>query len=137
MNDLGSLLMRLKETFPVTQILTSMLALIFVVAGTAKLLGLQIEVELFTKWGYSDEFRLFIGAAEVIGAIGLFLPRFVLFAAGGLGVIMAGAIYTHLRHAEIAQAIIPLGLLILLAFVIFLRNLPRIFPERSTPAGLQ
>ncbi len=123
-------------SLPLTQILTGVLALTFAAAGMAKLLGLQIEIELFTKWGYSDEFRLFIGAAEVMGAIGLFLPRLALLATGGLGIIMAGAVYTHLRNAETAQAIIPLGLLGLLAFLIFLQHIRKTPHKVEKPTGL-
>lgn len=123
-------------SLPLTQILTGVLALTFAAAGMAKLLGLQIEIELFTKWGYSDEFRLFIGAAEVMGAIGLFLPRLALLATGGLGIIMAGAVYTHLRNAETAQAIIPLGLLGLLAFLTFLQNIRKTPHKVEKPTGL-
>ena len=61
----------------------------------------QVEVvENFTRYGHTDAFRLFIGAAEVSGAIGLWIPRLAFWAALGLIIIMLGAVYTHVTHAE-------------------------------------
>ena len=76
------------------RLLTWLLAFIFIGAGIPKVLGLEQAVEGFTHFGYSAWFRLFIGAAEIAGGIGLLIPSLTRMAAVGLLAIMAGAIWT-------------------------------------------
>lgn len=93
---------------------SGLLTALYLFAGGMKLYGPTEAVEGFRKLGYSDAFRLFIGAAEVSGAIGLWLPRLAFWAAVGLGIIMLGAIYTHISQAEG-----PWGALVALCLLIF------------------
>jgi VIT1/CCC1 family predicted Fe2+/Mn2+ transporter len=65
-----------------------------------------------------------IGAAEVLGAVGLVLPALTgahpwltPVAALGLALLMAGAVYTHLRRKEGPAFVPPSVLLLLAAFV--------------------
>ena len=53
-------------------------------------------VAVFSKIGYGQGFRILTGLLEVVGAIGLFVPRFTFYAAVLLGVVMIGAIGFHL-----------------------------------------
>ena len=54
----------------------------------------------FEAWGYPAWFLYLIAALETAGAIGLLIPRLAPFAAGGLILIMIGAMYTHLTHDQ-------------------------------------
>ncbi|MEO3680418.1 DoxX family protein [Rheinheimera sp. FR7-31] len=83
-----------------SRILSYMLALIFFASGAAKLLSLPFEVEAFARWGYSIEFMYFTGAIELLGAVGLLLPRLSSFTSVCLGGLMLGAMATHLAHNE-------------------------------------
>src|SRR6185295_17597081 len=65
-----------------------LLALEYAFAGITKLSGQEEGVQGFRNLGYGDNFRLFIGAAEVAGAIGLLVPRLRGWAAAGLTIIM-------------------------------------------------
>jgi uncharacterized membrane protein YphA (DoxX/SURF4 family) len=76
-----------------TWCLTVPLAALFLLAGAGKF-GAEATAN-FERFGYSDAFRVFIGIAEVAGGIGLLVPRLATWAAAGLVVIMAGAVYTH------------------------------------------
>ncbi|MBX3023436.1 DoxX family protein [bacterium] len=90
-----------------------------VVASPPKLLGNPQAVEGFAKSGYSDAFRLFIGASEFLGGIALLIPRLAFWSAAGLIVIMIGAIYTHLAGndaANVGPAAVAFALLILIAY---------------------
>lgn len=65
-----------------------------------------------------------IGAAEVAGAVGLILPgalniapALVAWAGLGLALLMAGAVYTHLRLRDAFAPALLLGLLSLFVFV--------------------
>ena len=83
-----------------SRILCYILALIFFASGGAKLLSLPFEVEAFARWGYSIEFMYFTGVIELVGAVGLLLPRLSSFTSLCLGGLMLGAIATHLAHNE-------------------------------------
>lgn len=95
--------------------LTSVLALFFLLSGYGKLSngeasgGLRFD-EQFVAWGYPAWFALVVGAAEVAGAVGLFVPRLRFYAAGGLIGLMLGAVGTHLVNLEAIAAPIPLAL---------------------------
>ena len=54
----------------------------------------------FAAWGYPEWFLYVIAGLEIVGAIGLLVPRFAAHSAGLLIVIMFGAMYTHLTHDE-------------------------------------
>lgn len=54
----------------------------------------------FEAWGYPEWFMYVIAILEAAGAVGLLIPRIAPYAAGGLMVLMLGAMYTHLTHAE-------------------------------------
>jgi putative oxidoreductase len=94
----------------------------FVMAGISKLAGAPQMVEEFHRFGYPDWFRVLIGAAEVGGAIALLVPRTAILASMMLGVIMAGAVTTHLRFGETLPAMVPLVLFVLVAAVGYARR---------------
>ena len=108
-------------------IATGLLAAVFLAAGGMKLRKSQSElVESGQGWAGDLPAGLvkFIGAAEVVGAIGLILPGgshiatwLVPTAAIGLAIVMVGAIITHLRRTEFPNVIVNLVLLALATFV--------------------
>jgi len=93
------------------------LALLYIVMGVPKLGELSTAVHQFDRWGYSEEFMYFIGIAEFIGAIALLIPKVRLAAVGGLSIIMAGAIYTHIAFDPAFVVTLPTVSLALLIFV--------------------
>lgn len=109
-----------------------LLALAFAASGITKLIGMQAHVDHFAKWGYPDWFRIFVGAAEVVGAIAIVVPRASLVAAAGLGILMLGAAYTHLANGEGSQAPVPLILLALLGYVAWSRRSAPVQLVRTT-----
>ena len=56
--------------------------------------------EFFTASGYPVALMYAVMAAEVLGAIGLFVPRARLYAAAGLALLMLGAIATHAKNGD-------------------------------------
>lgn len=73
-----------------------LLAVLFVFAGLVKLVGLQEEVDAFTRIGLGQWFRYLTGTLELVGGIGLLIPRLSGLAALGLVGVMVGAVITHL-----------------------------------------
>ncbi|MGY0155992.1 DoxX family protein [Edwardsiella tarda] len=101
------------------RVLRAILAVIFLLSGVAKLMALPFEVAAFERWGYAIGFMYVVGLAECAGAVGLLLPSVRRLAAGGLILLMLGALQTHLRHAEGGMAVLAALLLLALALVVW------------------
>ncbi len=107
----------LKQNYRRLWEVTVFLAIVYLGAGISKLAGLPVWVDSFHAWGYSDMFRILVALAEIAGAIVLLIPRVASIGAVGLGLVMLGAIFTHLFHGWAVIALVPLVLLVLLAYV--------------------
>lgn len=89
-------------------------------SGIMKFMPNAEMVDSFARWGHSETFMMMIGAFEIAGAIGLFIPKLRKWAILGLLLIMAGAIFTHITAGEYhllggaAMAIVLLALVFLL-----------------------
>ena len=68
----------------------------FLAAATAKLTGQPMMVDVFARLGLGQGFRYVTAAVEVIGGIGLLIPKFAGKAALLLAVTMACAVLAHL-----------------------------------------
>jgi uncharacterized membrane protein YphA (DoxX/SURF4 family) len=108
-------------------IVQGLLALVYLSAGVGKL-TMSAE-ELNADFPMPDEFMRFIGACEVLGAIGLILPGVLRIrrgltplAAAGLVIIMTGATVLTLAEGDVAEALIPFALGLLAAFVAYGRR---------------
>ena len=96
-------------------IVQALLALIFLFAGSIKLI---VPIEMLTAQmplRLPGPFLQFIGVAEVTGAMGLILPGLLRIrpmltplAACGLVIIMIGATVVTLAGGEVVSALIPL-----------------------------
>jgi putative oxidoreductase len=92
------------------------LAAQFVVGGVLKLTADPAMVAMFDSIGAGQGLRLFIGACEVAGAVGLLVPGLVRLAATGLVLLMIGAAVTNVVALQISPAV-PLVLLVLATVV--------------------
>ncbi|TWF95165.1 DoxX family protein [Saccharopolyspora dendranthemae] len=72
-------------------VLQVLLAAFFVFASMPKLLGDPTAVQMFDLIGFGQWFRYFTGGVELLGAIGLLIPRLCGLAAFGLALVMVGA----------------------------------------------
>src|SRR5438132_1199796 len=61
--------------------LTIVTAGMFLLAGTLKLMGVEMEVQLFAVIGIGQWFRYLTGALEIAGAVGLFVQALAPYAA--------------------------------------------------------
>ena len=85
-------------------------------------------------------FQLFLGVAEVLAAVGLILPgltrilpSLVIWAAGGIMVVLASATVYHLVRGEISSAAITLVLLAMATFLAYMRL--RVVPIQARRAA--
>lgn len=83
----------------VTWLLQLLLAVLMAGPGSQKFTGSTWE-RMFRVWGYPDGFYLVIGAIEVVGGIGLLVPKIASYSALMLAVVMAGAAATHIIHGD-------------------------------------
>jgi len=102
-------------------VVSALLALIFVLAGVAQLISADIVVERFQVWGYPVSLVPVVGLIEVIGALALLVPSVASLGAIGLGLVMVGAIITHVAFGSAPFALVPLVLLVPLAWVAYRR----------------
>jgi putative oxidoreductase len=102
-------------------IVIGLLACMFVLSGVVKFVNPEAP-EQFANFGYEDWFRVLIGVAEIGGGLLLLAPRTTFYGAAALGIIMLGAVYTHLAHGQVPQALVPLVLFGLLAYVGYARR---------------
>ncbi len=102
--------------------LSAVVAITFVAVAIPKLMGDEHMISTFERFGLSLNFLRFIGVAELAGAVGLFLPRLAPLAAGGLGLVVAGAVVEHLMYDPVTQAVPPAVLLVLCAFLAYSRR---------------
>src|SRR5690606_12347708 len=102
-------------------ILDGAVAIIFVVTGLRKLLSFGTVASDFESWGFHPAFMYMIGIVELAGAVALLTPRARIPGIVGLGVVMLGAIGTHIYAGEYYQLLLPLALLVML-IVLFLMS---------------
>ena len=103
-------------------IASAVLALIVGAAGIAKLMGVPMVHQSFGILGLPSWFGYFIGAAEVAGAVGLFIPQLYRLAAIGLSIIGAGAVYFHVMYTPISAGVPAIIVLALALFVALKRR---------------
>lgn len=101
-----------------------LLALLFMFAGVMKF---TTPMEQMTKMmALSGGFIYFIAVAEILGAVGLILPRWLgikpwltPLAASGLFIVMIGATVISMRTGPVAAAILPIVTGVFCAFVAY------------------
>lgn len=93
-----------------------LLALMFVAAGSSKLMGKPEMVGLYEVIGIGQWFRYVTGLLELSGALLVVLPRTKFFGASLLGMVMTGAVLTHLFILHNAPTV-PVVLLLLAGIV--------------------
>jgi hypothetical protein len=127
-----------RKTTVVLWIIQGLLALLFLVAGVAKLVMPIAEMTKGTS--LPGLFLRFIGVAEVLGAIGLILPGLLRIrrdltplAASGLVIIMVRATVVNLEGGQKVAAVITVVAGLLAAFVAYSHW--RTAPPRESPSA--
>ena len=88
------------------------LAVAFVFVGISKLQGRSAVgwTERFAHWGYPANASYVVGVFEILGGLGLLIPRWRRVAASNLVALMIGALCTHAVQGEFPRLIPPLVL---------------------------
>ena len=92
--------------------LAILLAVVFVRTGISKLGGPSASgwAGRLAHWGYPPYARYIIGALEILGGLGVLIPRCRRSAAVILAVLMLGALATHAVYGEYPRLVPPLVL---------------------------
>jgi uncharacterized membrane protein YphA (DoxX/SURF4 family) len=103
-------------------VLQVLLGLFFIYNGFQKLSGIEKTMGFFGSMGLPGWMAYLIGGGELLGGIGLLIPRTVRLAALGLIIIMAGAVFMHATKipgglSGGTAAIVALVLLVVLYFL--------------------
>jgi uncharacterized membrane protein YphA (DoxX/SURF4 family) len=106
-----------------------LLAILFIMMGSQKLMGEAEVTANFARWGMPGFMLTAIGALEIAGGLGLLIPKLAGLAAVGLIGIMIGALFTHLSHGEMDMAPVPLVVMVLLAVIVYVRNPIALLPK--------
>jgi putative oxidoreductase len=111
----------------VAVILEILLGLLFIMSGFSKVAGVKMQVDSFTKLGYPQWFRVLIGLLQIIGAagfiIGIWTQSIGAWAGIGIGIIMLGAVVTHIRAKDPVGAVsVPFVLMVLALAVTFIHS---------------
>jgi putative oxidoreductase len=96
--------------------LQAVLALMFAMAGLAKVGGDVAMVEMFATISIGQWFRYVVGALELAGAVGVLIPRLSGVAALGLIGLMAGATLTNVFVLG-TSPLLPIALILLSVLV--------------------
>jgi len=107
-------------------IVSGLLTLVYLFAGSLKIATARDKLLSQLPWveDFSPVQVKLIGAVEVLGAVGLILPRLLdivpmlaTVAAAGLVLVQAAAIAVHVRRGETTQLPVNAVLLVLAGFV--------------------
>jgi putative oxidoreductase len=104
-------------------VLQGVLGVAAIAAGGTKLLGADMHVENFDRFGYPQSFRVVIGAVETLagaGLLGAFVVTDALALAGAVafGVVLLGAVGTHIRVGDDASVMAAPAVLFILALIV-------------------
>jgi putative oxidoreductase len=87
---------------------TRKLQRVFVVAGGAKLAGVDIMVQKFDLVGLGHSFRILVGSLEIIGGLCLLVPRTGVLGATLVACAVAGFLSAAIGHGvPLASRLIP------------------------------
>ncbi len=106
----------------IARILQVLVGLAFIYFGIKKFMYLPATVGMFSSLGLPGVLAYVIAAAELLGGIGLLIPRLVRPAALGLVLVMIGAVVMHATKIPggLAGGTAAIVLLVLLLVVLWL-----------------
>lgn len=91
----------------ITLVLCGLLTLALTGAGISKLMGQEMHVQNFARWGYPPFFLYVVGASQIIFVILLWIKSLRKWAGLGILGMFIGAVATHIMAGETSQVVVP------------------------------
>ncbi|MFW6597320.1 DoxX family protein [Propionibacteriaceae bacterium Y2011] len=101
-------------------VVQALVALNFAFAGISKLIGDQMQVDMFITLGTEPWMRFLVAVCELAGAVGLLIPRLTPLAAACLSLLMIGAVIATVAVIG-GSVVLPLVLALVTAAIAVLR----------------
>lgn len=85
-----------------------LMAALFIMSGTQKLMGSPMMITNFAKYGLGDWFRYFTGTCEIVGALLLLWPKTSFYGALLLLCVLIGAFVAQLTvlHGDVIHVLV-------------------------------
>ena len=112
-------------TSPVTialWVVQVLLAAFYLMGAVPKILGDPVVLENFALIGFGPVATVVIGLLEVVGAVGLLVPRLCGVAALGFVGLMVGAVFFTVIGIGVGAAVLPAVLLVVVGGVAWARR---------------
>lgn len=103
-------------------LLTIAVGLAMTLAGASKFFARDMWLGLFVGWGYPAVFSYVIGALEVVGGIGVLIPKYATYAASLIAMIMIGAAATLLLNPGDMGPATPIANIVAFSIIAFARR---------------
>jgi len=101
----------------VRSLVATALGVVFLGAGISKQIARDFWIETFTGAGLPPWFLHVIGLVEMVAAVLVLIPVTRLLGAAIIGLVMIGAVCTHLVEGQFLATLIPLAMLVLVALL--------------------
>lgn len=92
-------------------VFSGLLGLLFLFSGIAKISETKEVVDNYEIWGLPIWFMQTVGLIEIIGSIGILIPKTRTITALGLICLMLGAVVIHLISGEFNSIIVNIGII--------------------------
>ena len=101
-------------------LLLTLVSLLFIMASYSKLTDAPAAAAGFAQAHLPHWFMYFIGLAELLGGIALWIPKFSKWATYGLYIILAGAVVVTFLFNTKTMLLMPIGFGVILALLQYL-----------------
>ncbi len=135
-------LKQIKYTYVIQLLSIVLLSFMFIFAGGTKILGSEMHIANFSRWGLPIWFMYLTGAIELLSVVLLIIPYTRFYGASLLVGTMLGAILTHTISLEYSMLGVPMLLFGLSSFIAWFNKpswifelyctLPTQFTKRSS-----
>lgn len=98
-------------------ILKTILAIVFLLIATMKILGLKPMKEVFRDFKLNRLAMILIGIIEILCVVALFIPRYAFYACIGFAYISTSALYRHYKTNHPLIKYIPAVVLLILSMI--------------------
>ncbi|SHN30019.1 DoxX family protein [Gracilibacillus kekensis] len=110
----------------ISYVLQGILGVVFLSIGIQKIMGDQLQMDIFKNLKLPQWFRVVTGWVELVGVVGLvigfWLPWFLVIAGLWFGVTMMVGMITHIRVKDPLSKIIPASVFLAVSVMLIIIN---------------